>query len=101
MQINDSHDHSHHNHPNLVEGDRLQFTSEGKGGVAPLFIRILDALDENADDDDKDDDDNDNGDILADHDDNDNACDQYGAYCSSQVRERGNRTTFFSNTCYF
>ena len=44
VQINDSHDPSHHNHPNLVEGDRLQFTSEGRGGVAPLFIQILDAL---------------------------------------------------------
>ena len=57
-KINDNRDphHHDHDHPNLVEGDRLQFTSEGKGGVAPLFIRILDALDENADDDDKDDD---------------------------------------------
>ena len=58
-KINDNHDPHHHghDHPNLVEGDRLQFTSEGKGGVAPLFIQILDALDENADGDDKDDDD--------------------------------------------
>ena len=48
-KINDIHDPSHHNHPNLVEGDRLQFTSEGRGGVAPLFIQILDALVHNDD----------------------------------------------------
>ena len=88
-KINDNRDprHHDHDHPNLVEGDRLQFTSEGKGGVAPsrflsryllllimmmmfkimmmmtlmrmviksvtgpLFIQILEALDENSDDD--------------------------------------------------
>ena len=46
-KINDNHDPHHHDHdrPNLVEGDRLQFTSEGKGGLPPLLIQILDALD--------------------------------------------------------
>ena len=55
-KINDSHDPHHHDHdrPNLVEGDRLQFTSEGKGGVAPLFIQILDALVHDDDDIDED-----------------------------------------------
>ena len=52
----------------------MQFTSEGKGGVAPLFIQILDALDENVDDDDEDRDDDD--DIDADNDDDDDACDK-------------------------